>query len=249
MRSASASMRAIDRARSSGRVSAPRRNSSAYPRIDVIGVRSSCEASPTNRRRRSSEARRSSNAASIWVSIALSEVPSLPISVSSSAGSTRRDRSPAAIAPAVSPIVSSGRNPIFTSTSASAPAHERDPDRDQRFDREQPSERGAHLGERHRDHEGSGARARPHRLDPEAAAPARGARGERHRADAAGRRPGEAGGQHGDGAGCPGGTRTSGSARRCPTHRAAPRSSRSGLRPKPAAARRASGILLPVRAP
>ena len=126
---------------------------------------------------------------------------------------------------------------------------ERDPDRDQRFDREQASERGAHLGERHRDHEGSGARARPHRLDPEAAAPARGARGERHRADAAGRRPGEAGGQHGDAGRCPGGTRTSGSARRCPTHRAAPRSSRSGLRPKPAAARRASGILLPVRAP
>ena len=108
---------------------------------------------------------------------------------------------------------------------------ERDPDRDQRFDREQPSERGAHLGERHRDHEGSGARARPHRLDPEAAAPARGARGERHRADAAGRRPGEAGGQHGDGARCPGGTRTSGSARRCPRHRAAPRSSRSGTPP------------------
>ena len=66
----------------------------------------------------------------------------MPISVSSSAGSTRRDRSPAAIAPAVSPIVSSGRNPICTSHERERAGDERDPDRDQRLDREQPAERG-----------------------------------------------------------------------------------------------------------
>jgi hypothetical protein len=47
----------IDFARSPGRLSAPLRNSSAYPRIEVSGVRSSCEASATKRRRRSSERR------------------------------------------------------------------------------------------------------------------------------------------------------------------------------------------------
>ena len=74
------------------------------PRIDVSGVRSSCEASATNRRRRASDAVRSANASSICASIAFSARPRRPTSVCSSAGSTRRERSPAAIAPAVSPI-------------------------------------------------------------------------------------------------------------------------------------------------
>ena len=55
MRSASSSMRRIVLARSSGRSAAPRRNSSAYPRIDVSGVRSSCDASATKRRSRASD--------------------------------------------------------------------------------------------------------------------------------------------------------------------------------------------------
>ena len=40
----------IERARSSGRVSAPRSNSSAYARTAASGVRNSCDASATNRR-------------------------------------------------------------------------------------------------------------------------------------------------------------------------------------------------------
>jgi hypothetical protein len=127
IRSASASIRDIEFARSSGRSPAPRRNSSAYPRIDVSGVRSSCDASATKRRSRASDARRSSNAASIWASIAFNDVPSFPISVRSSAGSTRRERSPAAIAPAVSPMSSSGRRPSRTSQSASSPARSATP--------------------------------------------------------------------------------------------------------------------------
>ena len=109
----------MDFARSSGRVSAPRRNSSAYPRIDVSGVRSSCDASATNRRRRSSERRRCSKAASIRASIVLRAIPSRPTSVRSSAGSTRRVRSPAAMASAVLPIPSSGCMPTRTSHKAS----------------------------------------------------------------------------------------------------------------------------------
>ena len=62
MRAAASSIRRIVFARSSGRVFAPRRNSSAYPRIDVSGVRSSCDASATKRRRRVSDAVRSANA-------------------------------------------------------------------------------------------------------------------------------------------------------------------------------------------
>ncbi len=120
MRDASASIRAIDFSRSSGRVPAPRRNSSAYPLIDVKGVRNSCDASATNRRRRSSDARRSSNAASMWVSIALSASPRRPTSVRSSAGETRWLRSPAAIDPAVSPMPLSGFSPSRTNHSARA---------------------------------------------------------------------------------------------------------------------------------
>ena len=53
---------------------------------------------------------RSPNAASIWVSMALSASPKRPISVRLVAGSTLRVRSPPAIAAAVSPIRSSGRS-------------------------------------------------------------------------------------------------------------------------------------------
>ena len=100
----SSSIRRIDFSRSSRRSRAPRRNSSAYPRIDVRGVRSSCEASARNRRSRSSDALRSANATSICASIAFSATPSCPTSVRSSSWGTRRVRSPAAIAPAVTPI-------------------------------------------------------------------------------------------------------------------------------------------------
>ena len=85
-------------------------------------------------------ARRSSKAASIWASIALSASPSRPTSVRSSAGSTRRVRSPAAIAPAVSPIPSSGRRPTGRATGASA-GHERPArSRHEELDRQQPVE-------------------------------------------------------------------------------------------------------------
>ena len=69
-------------------MTAPWRCSSAKPRIEVSGVRSSWLASATNRRIRSSERRavasdaaRAPNAPSIWASMALSARPGRPISV------------------------------------------------------------------------------------------------------------------------------------------------------------------------
>ena len=72
-------------------------------------MRSSWEASATNRRIRASDAVRASNARSIWVSIPLSATPSRPTSVPSGACGTRCDRSPAAMAAAVPSISRSGR--------------------------------------------------------------------------------------------------------------------------------------------
>ena len=83
-------------------------------------MRSSCEASERKRRSRSSLAWRSANACSIWPSIALSARPRRPTSVRSFAGLTRRERSPAAIAPAVAPMRSSGRRPRRISSQAHA---------------------------------------------------------------------------------------------------------------------------------
>ncbi len=92
------------------------RYSSAKPRIDVSGVRSSWLASATNRRIRaseeradSSESRRSSNAVSIWPSITFNAWARPPTSVRGSASGTRRVRSPAAMASAVCSTSTSGR--------------------------------------------------------------------------------------------------------------------------------------------
>ena len=54
---------------------------------------------------------RSANASSMWASIAFSAIPRRPTSVRGSVCSTRRDRSPAAISPAVASIRTSGRMP------------------------------------------------------------------------------------------------------------------------------------------
>jgi hypothetical protein len=77
----------------------------------VTGVRSSCDASATKRRRRASLAARSANAPSMVVSITLSASPSSRASVPSASAGTRCERSPAAIAPAVLVMRLSGRTP------------------------------------------------------------------------------------------------------------------------------------------
>ena len=75
-----------------------------------------------NRRRRASEAERSANASSIWPSMALSAPPRRPISVVPPSGSTRRERSPAPIAAAVSSMRRSGRRLALISHSPSSSA-------------------------------------------------------------------------------------------------------------------------------
>ena len=82
----------------------------------MSGVRSSWLASATNWRIRSSDRRaaasdlvRARNEDSIWASMAFSARPSRPTSVRGSWSGTRRDRSPAAMAPAVSSMSVSGR--------------------------------------------------------------------------------------------------------------------------------------------
>ena len=79
-------------------------------------MRSSWEASATNWRRRASEADFSSNAASIWVSMALRAGPRRPTSVPWRPSGTRRVRSPEPMASAVSVICRSGRRPRRTTT-------------------------------------------------------------------------------------------------------------------------------------
>jgi hypothetical protein len=64
--------------RSSGCIAAPRSNSSPYARTAASGVRSSCDASATNRRSRCSDLSRARNADSVCASIALSDRPSRP---------------------------------------------------------------------------------------------------------------------------------------------------------------------------
>ena len=83
-------------------------------------MRSSCEASATKRRSRASEAAVALKAAWIWVSMVFSAIPSRPTSVLGSARSTRRERSPAAIAAAVASIAVSGRRPRRMTQSPSA---------------------------------------------------------------------------------------------------------------------------------
>ena len=87
----------------------------------MSGVRSSCEASATKRRSCSSDASLSRNADSILDNMTLSDDPRRPTSVRSSVSSTRRDRSPAAISPAVPAIVSSGLSPSWTRKNTIAP--------------------------------------------------------------------------------------------------------------------------------
>ena len=89
--------------------------------MEVSGVRSSCEASATNWRRRSSEADFSANAPSIWASISFRAEPSRPTSVPGRPSGTRRVRSPEAMASAVPAIWRSGRSPRRTTTRTSAP--------------------------------------------------------------------------------------------------------------------------------
>ena len=86
----------------------------------VSGVRSSCEASARKRRSFSSVAARSANASSMRLSIVFRLRPSRPTSVRGSAGCTRRARSPAAMASAVTAIVSSGRRSRLISHQAAA---------------------------------------------------------------------------------------------------------------------------------
>ena len=86
----------------------------------VSGVRSSCEASARKRRSFSSVAARSANASSMRPSIVFRLRPSRPTSVRGSAGCTRRVRSPAAMASAVTAIVSSGRRSRLISHQAAA---------------------------------------------------------------------------------------------------------------------------------
>ncbi len=74
-------------------------------------MRSSWDASAMKRRSRSSEAWRSSKAPSIWWSMPLSASPSRPASVDGGPTSTRRERSPSAMASAVAVILSIGRSP------------------------------------------------------------------------------------------------------------------------------------------
>ncbi len=86
----------------------------------VSGVRSSCEASARKRRSFSSVAARSANASSMRPSIVFRLRPSRPTSVRGSAGCTRRARSPAAMASAVTAMVSSGRRSRLISHQAAA---------------------------------------------------------------------------------------------------------------------------------
>ena len=84
----------------------------------VSGVRSSWEASARKRRSFSSVAARSANASSMRLSIVFRLRPSRPTSVRGSAGCTRRVRSPAAMASAVTAMVSSGRRSRLISSQA-----------------------------------------------------------------------------------------------------------------------------------
>ena len=155
IRSASDSIRAMIIARSSGRSDAPRRYSSAYPRTEVSGVRSSCPASATKRRSRLSDARRSSKARSICASIAFSDALRRPTSVPGSPTSTRWERSPAAIAAAVSSMRRSGRSSTRTSAHASAAGDDDHDQPDQELEPVEPVKRRADARRRDRDDEPS----------------------------------------------------------------------------------------------
>ena len=83
-------------------------------------MRSSCEASARNWRRRCSVASRSAKASSISSSMVLRARPSWPTSLAPPDGVTREDRSPPAIVPAVPAICSRGRSPRRRTSQAPA---------------------------------------------------------------------------------------------------------------------------------
>ena len=97
MRVDSSSMRRMMTPWSTWALSVPNRNSSAKPRMDVSGVRSSWDASARKCRSRCSVASRSANDVSSSPNIEFSARPSWPTSPRPSAGDTRCDRSPALI--------------------------------------------------------------------------------------------------------------------------------------------------------
>ena len=89
------------------------------------------------RRRRSSLASRSPKARSRRSSIALSEIPRRPTSVRGSVDSTRWERSPPAIAPAVCPMRSSGSRPTRTTAHETSAEDDQDAGDDEGLDHEQ----------------------------------------------------------------------------------------------------------------
>ena len=138
MRADSSSIRDIAFSVSAGFRAAPMRNSSAYPRIEASGVRSSWDTSARKRRSRPSVASRWVKASSSRSSIEFSARPRRPTSVLSLAVSTRWDRSPAAMASAVWPMRSSGRRPARTSTKDSSCEQRQHPGDHEPLHKQQP---------------------------------------------------------------------------------------------------------------
>ena len=119
IRSDSASMRSMADPTSAESDTAPWRYSSAYPRTVASGVRSSCDASATNWRIRSSLASRTANDDSMRVSMTLRLRERDVTSSSAWRTGMRWVRSPPAMAEAVSSIRDSGRKARRTAYVAS----------------------------------------------------------------------------------------------------------------------------------
>ena len=94
-------------------VTAPWRWSSAKPRIAVIGVRSSCEASATKRRNLLSLSKRAAKDSSIRPNIVFSVPTKRPTSVFGFTSGRRAVRSPSAILSAVASTFASGLSPTI----------------------------------------------------------------------------------------------------------------------------------------
>ena len=117
-------------------------------------MRSSCEASATNRRSFRSEAARALKAASIWPSIAFSARPRRPTSVRGSRALDARERSPAAIAAAVvADRVERAQAEADDPEAVSGQRGEHGAG-DEQLDHEQAAQRRVDVGERGRDDEG-----------------------------------------------------------------------------------------------
>ena len=111
MRLDSFSIRPINSLVFSSPVTAPWRCNSAKPRIAVIGVRSSCEASATNRRNLLSLSTRAEKDSSIRPNIVFKVFTKRPTSVFGFKSGKRAVKSPSAIRSAVASTVASGRRP------------------------------------------------------------------------------------------------------------------------------------------